>query len=413
MELRELAQKFHEGRNIFLNGPAGTGKTRCIQDIVSMFDLDHEVDYQLLAPTGTAACNIRGITIQSYFHILPVTAPEKKSRINMQVSRSKYQNDGLDLLFIDEISMVGDELFEVVDRILRKNYDSSKPFGGVQCIVCGDFYQLQPVGQKMCFTHKTWSKMKFYVIDFNDQKRYTCPKTFDTLGRIRTGRINDRDKKWLNDRVKAYRRGEHKLLPIPPIELYPCRKDVKRINDANLEKIEGPEVSFESIDELEVPPSVGNLKTDSFLDELADKTCVLKLTIPVIFYRNYDIALGLTNGRSGEIVSINEGEKEVVVRLVDGSEHIIKPKKYTTNGPGWSLSRTQIPIRAGWAMTISKAQGSTMEHAVVSLNCKHHGQGYTALSRVVSIDNLFIKNINYKTLTADPVVTKYNDSIGW
>ena len=407
-ELNALVEHYHNGRNIFLNGPAGTGKTSCIKKFVAMLDLDERVNYQILAPTGTAACNIQGITIQSYFHIVPVSG----SNARMQIQRSLYQNDGLDLLFIDEISMVGDELFEVVDRILKKNYNSRKPFGGIQCIVCGDFYQLPPVKQKMCFEHKTWQRMNFVTIDFENQKRYTCERTFATLGRIRVGRLSQPDRKWLAERKRAYARKEHKLLPIKPVQLYSNRDNVAAINTSKLAKVDQPLIKFAAIDEINVPRNI-TLCTEKFLNELADPECELKVSIPIIFYRNYNIGETLTNGRSGIVAEINEEAKEVLVRLADGSEHIIVPKKYTTNGPGWSLSRTQFPIRAGWAMTIAKAQGSTLDYAIVDLNCPYAGQAYTAISRVTSIDNLFIKNINYKTIKADPNVNTYMNSLGW
>ena len=406
MEFQKMIELYHLGRNILLHGPAGTGKTKCIKDFISMLDTLEGVNYQILAPTGTAACNIQGMTIQSYFQLS--TTDDKlplRQRINTQIGRSRYTNDGVTLLIIDEISMVGDELIMVMDNILKKFYDRSKPFGGVQCIVSGDFYQLSPVKQDWCFKTDIWKYMKFFVVPFEDQKRYSCDRTFKLLNRLRLGRLTPLDKSWFRERMAAYKNGEYKNLPIQPIELYANSRDVKRINDINMAKIDSPEITIESIDEVK-PPNFGN--QNRYLNELADKYCILKVGIPIIFYRNYNIGEGLTNGTAGKVISIDADEKKVVVETASGV-HEITPKRYTITGKGWSISRTQIPIVPGWAMTQAKAQGSTLSHAIVDLNCVYDGQFYTTVSRVVSIDNLFI---NYKSIKVSQAVVDWMEDLG-
>lgn len=408
MEIQKIICALHKGRNIFLNGPAGTGKTTAIRELKSVFDCGCEWNYQILAPTGTAACNIQGMTIQSYFQIPPVVAQNKGARIAMQVNNSRYERDELNLLIIDEISMVGDELFEIMDRILRKKYQNAQPFGGIQCIISGDFYQLPPVKQKWCFNTKIWKEMRFVMIDFSDQKRYSCPRTFETLNRIRVGKLTPRDKTWLAARHKAYNREEYKDLPIQPIQLYANREQVDQINAENMEKIDQPIVNFSAIDEVTSRRS--NFNAENMLDDLADAVCSLKVTIPVMFYRNYDIGLGLTNGRTGEVIAIDQENQTVIVRLSDGSQHEVKPKKFIMIGQGWTIARTQIPLRPGWAMTHAKSQGSTIEHAIVDLTCYNPGQAYTVLSRVTSIDNIFIKKMHPKAIKVDKEVQEFSDS---
>lgn len=412
MEYEKMISAVHAGRNILMHGPAGTGKTKCLIDFISVLSDTGELNYQILAPTGTAACSIQGMTIQSYFQLKRVDKDlSKQARIDMQCASSRYQNDGLDLLFIDEISMVGDELIIIMDTILRRTYDSSKPFGGIRCVVSGDFYQLAPVNQDWCFNTKIWKQLKFLLIEFEEQKRYSCTQTFTTLNRIRLGELNNRDKKWLQSRIQAYRKGEYKRLPIKPIELYANNKDAERVNNTNMEKIESELITIEATDDYQVPSAFPMHRVNKYLDELADRQCKIKIGIPVVFYRNYNVGEGLTNGTSAKVIAVEDNK--VIIETLSGDQITIEPKKYTVNGRGWTISRTQIPIRPGWAMTHAKSQGSTLAYAIIDLRCVYPGQFYTAISRVVSIDNVFIKNIDYKSLVADKVVSDYLNRVGF
>lgn len=409
MEFQKMIEVYHLGRNILLHGPAGTGKTKCIRDFVRTLDDVENVNYQILAPTGTAACNIQGMTIQSYFQLSAVDDKMPRyQKIKTQINTSKYVADNIDLLIIDEISMVGDELIEIMDQILKKFYNRSKPFGGVRCIVSGDFCQLSPVKQKWCFETKIWAKMSFYMIPFENQKRYSCDQTFEMLNRLRSGRLSQLDKKWFKERMDAYKRGDHKLLPIQPIELYASVKEVERINDENMSRIDSPAITFEAVDEY--PPGFAN--ANKYLSDLANKYCTLKVGIPIIFYRNYNIQEGLTNGTSGKILDIVEDEKKIMVELANGEIYEIYPKRYTIMGAKWKISRTQLPIMPGWAMTQAKSQGSTLTHAIVSLKCHHAGQFYTTVSRVIDFNNVYIKNVDYKSIKMSKEVDEWLQGLG-
>lgn len=408
-EFQKLISLYHAGRNILLHGPAGTGKTKTSIDFLHNLKYNEETVFKVLAPTGAAACNLpSGMTIESYFQLMPVDDQiPKQERIDMQIERSTYLPDGVELILIDEISMVGDELITIMDILLRKYYDSSQVFGGVQVIASGDFYQFEPVKQGWCFNTQIWEDLNFEYLPFLEQKRYSCTKTFELLGRLRLGELNNNDKKWLRERQKAFTRGDHNKLGFRPIELYPNKKTVNAINSANLHRINEELFTFIAVDECDCPDTFTKKKQNLYLNQLTDKICSIKVGIPIIFYRNYKISDGLANGTRGTILKINRLDRTVELELDNKKIFTIKQKKYTITGAGWTLSRSQFPIMPAWAGTQSKAQGSTLSHAIVDLDCYYNGQFYTAVSRVVSIDNLYIKKMNFKSIKCSKEVKQY------
>ena len=393
-------------RNILLHGPGGTGKSYDIQQFIEyMKGLDEHVNFAYLAPTGTAASNISGLTIHSYFGLRMYTQfGSIEDEIIASINGARYESNDLQLLIIDEISMVGEKLLRIMDGILRKSYDVTKPMGGVRCIFSGDFYQLPPVKDDFCYNHNIWNELNFVVIPYTEQKRYTCERTFNLLMRLRENKLVADDKKWLSDRVNAYRRGEHKVLEVKPVIIYTRNADVDALNQVEMSKLptklykHTSENVFKTINKRH---TLDIREQDKLLADVIDKVCSLKVGANIMIYRNYDIPSKLTNGRLGIVLEINEEKKVIRIKLSDGLIHDIRPKEYEICGPGWRLSRTQYPLRPAWAITNYKCQGMTLDYAIMKLSeCFTYGQVYTTIARVVSIENIFIIDINFNRVKA-------------
>lgn len=394
---------FNSTGNVLMHGPGGTGKSYDARKFIEYLKEEGNTTFIYLAPTGTAASNINGMTIHSYFKLgIYVTQDTIAEEIENAIRRSNYKSHGLDLLLIDEISMVGIKLLSIMDGILRKHYDLTKPMGGVRCIFAGDFYQLPPVKDDYCYECETWLDMNFTKIKYWEQKRYTCDATFQLLARLRKNKLIDEDKEWLLRRVEAFKNREYDQLDVKPILLFTRNVDVNTLNGLKLKELKTKEYihTAENIfktknKRLILPLSQQN----KILDDIIDRECRLKVGASVLMYCNYDVTRHLTNGRLGVITDIDEIHNVVRVKFSDGLVHDIRPKEYTVMGPDWSLSRVQIPLRAAWAITNYKCQGMTLDSAIMALaDCFANGQVYTTIARVVSIDKIYIKDINFSKI---------------
>jgi ATP-dependent DNA helicase PIF1 len=391
---------FNSSGNILMHGPGGTGKSYDAKKFIEYLKDDTNTTFVYLAPTGTAASNIGGMTIHSYFKLGIYTTSETiEEEIDNAVNRSNYKPHGLDLLIIDEISMVGIKLLSIIDGILRKHYDLTKPMGGVRCIFAGDFYQLPPVKDDYCYECSLWMDMNFTKIIYSEQKRYTCDATFQLLMRLRKNKLIKEDKDWLLRRVEACKNREYEQLEVRPILLFTRNVDVNALNATKLKQLTTKQFTHiaENVFKTKNKRTVLPLSfQNKVLDEIIDRICVLKVGASVLLYRNYDTASHLTNGRLGIITEIDEEHKSVRVKFSDGLIHDIRPKEYAINGPDWTLSRTQIPLRAAWAITNYKCQGMTLDSAIMKLaDCFAFGQVYTTIARVVSVDKIFIHDIDF------------------
>jgi ATP-dependent exoDNAse (exonuclease V) alpha subunit len=246
--------------------------------------------------------------------------------------------------------------------------------------------------------------MNFTTLDYIEQKRYTCDATFQLLMRLRKNELNEDDKTWLSRRVQACVDREYEQLEVRPIIIFTRNLDVDALNAKKLKEITTKEYVHTAANVLKttskrtmLPQSVQN----KILNEIVDEKCRLKIGANVILYRNYDTQRKLTNGRLGVVTDIDELKHVVRVKFSDGLVYDIRPKEYSISGPDWTLSRMQIPLRAAWAITNYKCQGMTLDSAIVKLaDCFANGQVYTTIARTVSIDKIFIVDINYDKIKA-------------
>lgn len=375
--------------NLFLTGRAGTGKTTLLKRFLE----DAGDEAVVLAPTGVAAMNAGGQTIHSFFKLPPrLIEPTDIKRVrNGRVIRT------LKTVIIDEISMVRADMLDAIDKSLKLNRGSKRPFGGVRMILAGDLHQLPPVvrgeeaeileeryGGSYFFNTPAFSEAEFALLALKHIFRQDDPKFLALLGAIRRGRITEPDAELLQTLV-----AERSALEASEthIVLTPNNNNAARINEARLEELGGRTQTYEA-------------KVDGQFEERAfptDADLELKEGARVMLIRN-DPEGRWVNGSLGTVEGF--GKKSVIVSI-KGRPYEIEPAawekyKYTVDSETKKIKREvigtfkQMPLRLAWAVTIHKAQGLTLDKVFIDFDYGMfaHGQAYVALSRARSLDGL-------------------------
>lgn len=311
----------------------------------------------------------------------------------------------LDVLVIDEVSMLSPTLFDKLEELARRVRMNSKPFGGVQLILCGDFLQLPVVGEDtFCFESNGWKKCVEEVVHLIEIMRQDDPEFQKVLNELRYGLVSENSKKLLNSRLKVELKND---LGIVPTRIYTTNSEVDFINEEELDKLAVDEKVIFYEYEMEVEVYKYEASKPSIIDNFK-KSCIapakvqLCIGAQVMLLCNLDLENGLANGSRGMVVEfINEipvvlflnGEKRIIDRFVWNIEE--QEKKIA--------SLIQIPLKLAWACTVHKTQSITLDYAVVNLNnVFEFGQSYVALSRVKNKEGLSIEDIDYLKIRAHP-----------
>ncbi|WP_290209263.1 helix-turn-helix domain-containing protein [Bacteroides acidifaciens] len=423
----QLAWQFIEntGTHLFLTGKAGTGKTTFLRRLREQSPKRMVV----LAPTGIAAINAGGVTIHSFFQLsfapfVPDTTLNS-AQIHYRINKEKRNIiRSMDLLVIDEISMVRADLLDAVDATLRRYRDREKPFGGVQLLMIGDLQQLAPVVKDSewemlrhyCetpyfFASRALSETTYMTIELEKVYRQSDTFFLSLLNKIRENKADD---EVLNELNKRYQRDFQPPKEEGYIRLTTHNNQAQRINDRELASLPGKAYSFRAEVKDDFPE----------YSYPADEVLTIKEGAQIMFLKN-DVSSEKRyyNGMIGEVVTVNE--TGMFVRGKD-SEHefqLLQEEwgnyKYVLNEETKEITEEiagvfrQYPIRLAWAITIHKSQGLTFERAIIDArNSFAHGQTYVALSRCKTLDGMVLESpLRREAIISDSVVDNFTKAV--
>ena len=426
----DLAWDFIEktDRSIFLTGKAGTGKTTFLHTLKSKSFKRLIV----VAPTGVAAINAKGVTIHSFFQmpfgpILPDGSSFEKRGGSFQRKFSKIKINiirSLDVLIIDEISMVRADLLDGIDQVLRKYKDRDKVFGGVQVLMIGDLQQLAPVVKDhdwnilkpfyktpFFFSSKSFLACNAVNIELKHIYRQDNEKFIKILNEIRNDSLSEASAKELNKRYLPNFTPEKEE---GFITLTTHNNRANAMNESELKTLNNKSKIYEA-------QIIGNFQEKSFPTHEELK---LKVGAQVMFVKNdSSIEKRYFNGKIGKVVSLNDKEVRVLCHE-DSEEIVVTPEiwenvNYTVDSNTKEISEnivgsfSQIPLRLAWAITIHKSQGLTFDKAIIDANAAFaHGQAYVALSRCRTLEGVVLKNkISSQSIINDSRVTSFNENV--
>lgn len=426
-----------EGRSIFLTGPGGTGKSFLIKQVFDKLSTPgHSVS--LTAMTGCAALLLhsKAKTLHSWSGIGLGTDVVPLLVGKIKKSRRAKLNWRTDTLVIDEVSMMTPELFEKLEEIARKLRDDPRPFGGLQLIMVGDFFQLPPVAKgeetKFVFESPLWASMGLTTHALTEIVRQKNPEFQTILNEARTGSLTKASLRVLVKRMGL----DYKSLEIQPSMLFTRRGEVDSINATHLKKLTTEKKTYTATTTFNpITQTRGFSKTSpeveaavQALDRVAAYSVELTLAVgaQVMLLTNINPGAGLVNGSRGVVVGFERPpSKEAedlsgaktptkhgdvlfpVVRFKGGKQLIQFHDWELQEFPG--VKRQQIPLKLAYAITIHKAQGATLDCALIDVGGRtfEYGQAYTALSRVKDMESLYIHDIAPEAFKAHPKVVAF------
>lgn len=383
------------GESVLLTGPAGSGKTYTLNQFIRL--ARHEGKHvSVTATTGLAATHLSGTTIHSWAGIgigdqLPGGFADHVAKGRREIIEKT------DVLVIDEISMLHDFRLDMVDeacRLIRKQPDV--PFGGIQVIMSGDFFQLPPVNRRegrsggFVVNSTVWQELDPVICYLGEQHRQEDEELIEILNALRAGDIRRRHAEALLARIGS----EPEAGESAVTELHTTNVDVDTINAKHLEQLSGDEIFY-----TQVTTGAANYVESLQRSVLAPATLRLKVGALVMAVKN-SLDKKYVNGSIGTVVAFEPATEYPIVKFHNGRELTMQPDTWELrDGDKKRASISQIPLRLAWAITVHKSQGMTLDAARIDLRRAFvEGMGYVALSRVRSLDTLFLVGLNRTAL---------------
>lgn len=403
------------GANVFLTGEPGSGKTHTVNTYIEYLS-SAGINPAITASTGIAATHVGGMTIHSWSGIgvksqlteMDLDALSEKERLVKRLQQAK-------ILIIDEISMLSRDTLDSVEAVCRRLRNSHEAFGGLQVVFVGDFFQLPPIERSsfggggdmngdlfydesepqtnFAYGSDAWKRAKPLVCYITEQHRQEDGAFLEVLTLLRKGEKTDEMRMILKERsVTPTEQGLTKL--------FPKNANVDSINNQEIAKISGFAKTYE-MSSTGFAPIVEGLKRNC----LSPDTLILKVGARVMFTKNH-LEGKYVNGTLGEIVSFSKISGQPIVKTRDGQMIEVTPAEWTIqDGQKIIASIEQLPLRLAWAITVHKSQGMSLDAAVIDLSTAfEYGQGYVALSRVRTLEGLFLSGFNERALEVHPEV---------
>jgi len=404
------------GRNVFLTGPAGTGKSYLLEIFINWYktnnyldDESHQTVY-ITSTTGLSALLIKGMTIHRFAGIgigdKDVETYFKKI-IKIKEIRRRWQS--INVLIIDEISMMDAELFDKLEELARKIRRDDRPFGGIQIILSGDFLQLPPIGNtKFCFESKSWNFINktFYFTEIVRQNNSTLQ---NVLNKVRLGIVDNDVKELLDSCIDKNLIHEDN---IKPTLLFSIKNKVIDYNNRELKKIiDSGKKHCEYNAKYDFNKKLD--KEESIYKDLINKQyyiedkIILSIDSQVMLTINMPES-NLANGSKGIVIDFDEFDNPIIL-FSNKKVLAIQPHEYILEEGKVIVKKRQLPLILAWAITIHKAQGMTLDFIKTDIGNSifEYGQAYVVLSRIKSIDGLSLINIDYSKIKAHPKILEY------
>jgi ATP-dependent DNA helicase PIF1 len=402
------------GKNVFVTGPGGVGKSFIIEKFVKECCRSKKIG--ITSMTGISALLIGGTTLHSFLGI--GLGKGTAEAIQFRIQHNPFQRKRwatLDILIIDEISMMSPLLFDKLEEVARMIRGTTKPFGGIQLILSGDFCQLPCIGevQSLCIDATSWSKCMHNIVYLTEIVRQK-DLTFQTfLNSVRMGIVDEFVLRILEERKNTTLTNEYGIIPT---FIYTTRNDVAQHNDRELDNLASQGLEFfEYNAEVYIEPFV---KMPQFVEDRINKdfngvrTLQLCVGAQVMLLRNLDLTIGLANGSRGVVIGFEPESTIPIIRFLNGVERLIDYHSWMFDENDRCVATvTQIPLKIAYAITAHSSQGSTVDYATIDLtNVFEYGQAYVALSRVKTLDGLSIINYNPALIKALPkAINFYNN----
>ncbi len=399
MTQEEALSILKAGANVFLTGEPGSGKTHTLNAFVR-FLRAYGVEPAITASTGIAATHIGGMTIHSWSGIgIRKRLTPKELEILKRTPKLAHRIKKTKVLIIDEISMLDGQTLDVVNQVCQKLRGSEEPFGGLQMVVVGDFFQLPPIAPRgeravFAFQSEAWQAVNWAICYLTEQHRQTGEAEFlEVLGAMRGNRVEARHVEVIDRRMLRVRG-----LPVDTPQLFTHNASVDEVNDEALRKLEGEEEVFEMT-------TIGREKFTESLKKgcLSPEILKLKREAVVMFTKNHPQGK-FVNGTLGRVESFELESGYPIVRTRDGRRIEVSPMEWVIQEDEEVVaSIEQVPLRLAWAMTVHKSQGMSLDAALIDLRGSfEYGQGYVALSRVRSLEGLHLLGYNQRALEVHP-----------
>lgn len=410
MTQKEALDILKLGYNVFLTGPAGSGKTYLLNQYIDYLKAN-KIPVGITASTGIAATHMGGVTIHSWAGIgikdtlndKDIADIVKKPYLRKRILRTR-------VLIIDEISMLHAHRLDLVDKVCKAFKKNNLPFGGMQVIMCGDFFQLPPVSKKdepaaQFVTESTiWNTMHLQICYLEEQYRQDDRSFLRVLNDIRNSEVSEMTFEYLSERLDKPVDGYTK-----PTRLFTHNADVDAINLQHLELLTGEPKEF-------LMSWKGNFSLAESLKKscLAPESLQLKIGAQVMFVKN-NFDAGYVNGTLGEVIDF-DSKGLPVVRTFEGNEITVGEVSWEVREESVGLvsseanviaAISQLPLRLAWAITIHKSQGMSLDAAEIDLSRAFiPGMGYVALSRVRNLKGLKLMGMNQTALQVNAEVTE-------
>lgn len=405
-----------EGKNILLTGPAGTGKSHTIKKISEIYKMSN-LNISVTSTTGASAILIEGKTIHAWSGI-GIAGTKEGALKQVQTYKAPQERiKAAHLLIIDEISMFSGYHLDILDHVFRHIRVVDKPFGGIQVVLCGDFFQLKPVkSDKYAFESESWPCLIHEVHELTQIFRQDNLEFCKALNEIRVGEVSPTSAALVESCIGRQFNGD-----IKPTVLYAVNADVSELNEAELWKLASPTNPVKEIcalDELiEKPRPRGNYKPEFIesckkrmnKDCIAQERLLLCVGAQVMLIKNINVDAGLANGSRGVVVRFNPQGMPVVKFMAGHEVELGTHTWYLRINETIKMKRTQIPLAIAYSVTTHKSQGMTLDCVRMDLGTKLfcEGQFYTAISRARSLEGLSIIALDWNSLYVDKKVKDF------